>query len=211
MTRLTSKLSNGPRRSVGHLLAGLLFLILVPVVTPGAHAQIITSRKDVAILQTPAGKIVVEFFDDTAPRSVAAFKKNIREGAYERTVVHRILTGLAILAGDPFTADDDPTNDGWGGFGVPIPNEFNEAHLNVRSAIGALRKPDDVNPDKAWNGFQFYILLSDQPKLDASQHTVFARVKEGMDIVDRLAGSNHDPNGVPKDRLEFKKIYLESR
>lgn len=211
MTRESSIAANRGRPRAGRILAGLLLFASIPALAPRAHAQIITNKKDIAILQTPAGKIVVEFYDDTAPRSVAAFKKNVREGAYDGTTVHRILTGLALLAGDPFTADADPANDGWGGFGVPITNEFSESHLNVRGAIGALRKPDDVNPDKAWNGFQFYILLSDQPKLDASQHTVFARVREGMDIVDRLAGSNHDANGVPKDRLEFKKIYLESR
>ena len=205
MTRL---ISFAPAR---RLLAGLALLLLLPLLAPRAEAQIITSKKEIGILQTAAGKILVEFFDDTAPRHVAIFKKNIREGRYDGTTIHRIIPGMALVAGDPFTADADPANDGWGGFGPPIQNEFNEAHRNLRGSIVAVRKPDAVNPDKAWNGFQFYILLSDQPGMDASQHTVFAKVREGMDIVDRLAGSGQDAAGVPKDRLEFRKIYLESR
>ena len=77
--------------------------------------------------------------------------------------------------------------------------------------IGSPRKPDSVNVDKAWNGFQFYIALADLPSLDASKHTVFGKVVEGMDVVDRIAAASRDEKGVPKDRIEFKKVYLESR
>jgi len=184
----------------------LLLASAVPVT-----AQVVSSQTQVAVLQTSFGKIVIEFYPDTAPKHVAAFKKNVREGVYTGTTIHRIVPGFAIVGGDPFTKDDNPKNDGWGGFGPPVPNEYSDAHKNVRGAVGSPRKPDDVNPDKAGNGFQFYIVLADQPSLDASKHTVFGRVIEGMDIVDRIAGSGVDENGTPKDRIEFKKVYLESR
>jgi cyclophilin family peptidyl-prolyl cis-trans isomerase len=176
-----------------------------------AAAQIVSNKKEVAVLQTAFGKIVVEFYDDTAPKHVAAFKKNIREGVYEGTTIHKIVPGFVIMGGDPFTKDQNPANDGWGGIGAPVPNEYSAAHKNVRGALGAPRKPESVNPDRAGQGFQFYIALADLPALDASEHTVFGRVIEGLDIVDRIAAASRTETGAPKDRIEFRKVFLEKR
>lgn len=179
--------------------------------TPAA-AQILTNKKEVGVLQTSFGKIVIEFYSDTAPKTVNTFKRNLRSGLYEGTLIHRIIPGVAIIGGDPFTKDADPSNDGAGGFGPPLPNEFSAAHKNVRGAVGALRKVESANPDKQWNGFQFYIALGDEPALDASEHTVFGRVIEGMDIVERIANSGRDEaTGAPKDRIDFKKAFIEAR
>jgi cyclophilin family peptidyl-prolyl cis-trans isomerase len=205
---------NAMRREVSMrrpLLQVLGALLVAGVLASPAAAQVIGNKKDVAVFQTSFGKIVMEFYPEAAPKHVATFKKNIREGVYDGTTVHRIVPGFVIQGGDPFTKDKDPANDGWGGFGPPVPNEFNAGHKNVRGAVGSPRKPKDVNSDKAWNGFQFYIALADHPSLDASQHTVFARVIEGMDVVDRIASMERDGSGVPKDRIEFKKVYLEKR
>jgi peptidyl-prolyl cis-trans isomerase B (cyclophilin B) len=176
-----------------------------------ASAQVIAQKKEVAVLQTGFGKIVVELYPDTAPKHVAAFKKNVRNGVYDGTTIHRIVPGFVIMGGDPFTTDANPANDGWGGFGAPIPNEFSDARKNVRGAFGSPRKPDSVNVEQAWNGYQFYIALADLPSLDASRHTVFGRVIEGLDVVDRIAAMGRDEKGVPKDRVEFKKVFLEPR
>ena len=188
-------------------LAGLAALAPTP-----AAAQILTNMKEVGVLQTSFGKIVIEFYSDTAPKTVNTFKRNLRSGIYEGSLIHRIIPGVAIIGGDPFTKDADPSNDGAGGFGPPLPNEFSAAHKNVRGAVGALRKVESANPDKQWNGFQFYIALGDEPALDASEHTVFGRVIEGMDIVERIANSGRDEaTGAPKDRIDFKKAFIEAR
>lgn len=188
-------------------LAGLAALAPTP-----AAAQILTNKKEVGVLQTSFGKIVIEFYSDTAPKTVNTFKRNLRSGIYEGSLIHRIIPGVAIIGGDPFTKDADPSNDGAGGFGPPLPNEFSAAHKNVRGAVGALRKVESANPDKQWNGFQFYIALGDEPALDASEHTVFGRVIEGMDIVERIANSGRDEaTGAPKDRIDFKKAFIEAR
>lgn len=197
------------RLALGLALALAAVTALAPV---PASAQIMTNKKEVGVLQTSFGKVVIEFYSDTAPKTVSTFKRNLRGGIYEGTLIHRIVPGVAIVGGDPFTKDQDPANDGTGGYGPPLPNEFSAAHKNVRGAVGALRKVDSANPDKQWNGFQFYIALSDQPTLDASEHTVFGRVLEGMDIVDRIAGAGHDAaTGTPKDRIDFKKAFIEAR
>ena len=92
-----------------------------------------------------------------------------------------------------------------------MPNEYSAAHKNVRGALGAPRNPESVNPEKSGQGFQFYIALADLPSLDASEHTVFGRVIEGLDIVDRIAAADRAANGAPKDRIEFRKVFLEKR
>jgi cyclophilin family peptidyl-prolyl cis-trans isomerase len=200
----------GRRFAAGALV--LLTLAPVPAILDTASAQMISSKREVAVLQAPFGKIVLELYPDTAPKHVAAFKKNIRDGVYNGTLIHKISPGFVIKGGDPFTKDAIPANDGWGGFGPPIPNEYSDAHKNIRGALGALRKPDSVNVEQAWNGFQFYIALADLPSLDAGKHTVFGRVIEGMDVVDRIAAMGRDDKtGVPKDRIEFKRVYLEER
>ena len=198
-------------RFVRRLGVGLAMVAaLVSMATPSG-AQVISSKKETATFETPFGKVMMEFYEDTAPKHVAAFKKNVRTGVYDGTSIFKIVPGFVIMGGDPFTKDSAPDNDGWGGFGPPIPNEFSAAHKNVRGAVGAPRKPDEVNPDKAGNGFQFYIALADLPALDASQHTVFGRVISGMDVVDRIAAMARDDKGAPKDRVEFKKVTLERK
>lgn len=201
------------RRVFGAVLGTTLaFAVVLPFLAPGeAAAQIVSSKREVAVLQTAFGKIVIEFYDDTAPKHVSAFKKNIREGVYEGTAIHKIVPGFVIMGGDPFTKDQDPANDGWGGVGAPVPNEYSAAHKNVRGAVGAPRKPESVNPDKAGQGFQFYIALADLPALDASEHTVFGRVIEGLDVVDRIAAASRTETGAPKDRIEFRKVFIEKR
>ncbi len=198
----------GLRRVLGSLLA---VAVLAALVAPPAGAQVISKRREVAVFQTAFGKIVIELFPDTAPKHVAAFEKNVRTGVYTGTIVHQIIPGFVIKAGDPLTRDQDPSNDGQGGFGPPIPNEYSDLHKNRRGAVGAIRKPDSVNVEQASNGFQFYIALADLPALDASKHTVFGRVVEGMDIVDRIAAVSRDEKGVPRDRVEFKKVFIETR
>ena len=194
------------------LLLALGFGFALNIAAPGsADAQVISNKKETATLETAFGKIVVEFYEDTAPKHVASFKKNVRTGIYDGTSIFKIVPGFVIMGGDPFTKDKSAANDGWGGFGPPIPNEFNPIHKNVRGALGAPRKPDAVNPDKSGNGFQFYIALANLPSLDASQHTVFGRVVSGMDVVDRIAGMARDDKGAPKDKVEFKKFYLERK
>jgi cyclophilin family peptidyl-prolyl cis-trans isomerase len=201
------------RPGAGRVLLGALVALatLAALAVPPTEAQVISKGKEVAIFQTAFGKIVIELFPETAPKHVATFKKNIREGVYAGTIVHQIVPGFVIKAGDPLTKNPDPANYGQGGFGPPIPNEYNDLHKNRRGAVGAIRKPDSVNVERASNGFQFYIALADLPALDASKHTVFGRVIEGLDIVDRIAAVNRDEKGVPRDRLEFKKVYLEAR
>ena len=73
--------------------------------------------EEIAILQTNHGRIVLRFFDDKAPRHVAAFKKLVTDGFYEGTKFHRVIPGFMIQGGDPNSKSDDRGSHGTGGPG----------------------------------------------------------------------------------------------
>ena len=68
-----------------------------------------TNQKEVAVLKTSDGEMVVEFWPEVAPKTVENFKKLAREGFYNGTAFHRIMRGFMIQGGDPCTKD--PSNE----------------------------------------------------------------------------------------------------
>ncbi len=141
------------------------------------------------------GEIELEFFEKEAPRTVAHFKKLAREGFYDGTTFHRVVPGFVIQGGDPNSRDRDPRNDGLGGPGYTIEDEF----WNVPQDRGIVSMARTAVPDSA--GSQFFIVLERQPHLDG-HYTAFARVVRGMDVVDRIAAVPRDQFGRygPRDR-----------
>ena len=97
-------------------------------------------------------------------------------------------------------------NDCRGGPGYTLPAEIKMPHK--RGFVGAARQPDNVNPEKRSNGSQFYICLKDLPHLDGN-YTVFGRVIEGMDVVDKIAQVPRDKRDNPIEKVEMKKVYLK--
>src|ERR1044072_9152746 len=85
-----------------------------------------TPQKEVAVLKTSDGEMVVEFWSDVAPKTVENFKKLARQGLYDGTAFHRIIRGFMIQGGDPNTKDlAKEATYGMGGPGYSIPAEFN--------------------------------------------------------------------------------------
>ena len=91
---------------------------------PAAAASTADSKKDnvnstneVAIIKTPQGEMVVEFWSDVAPKTVENFKKLARDGFYDGTAFHRVIKGFMIQGGDPLTKD--PTMEARWGQGDP--------------------------------------------------------------------------------------------
>lgn len=163
---------------------------------------------EVAVLTTPLGRIVIALNDDLAPRHSENFRRNIRTGLYEGTTFHRVIPGFIIQGGDPNSKDDDRSNDGLGGTGYTVVLEKKLRH--ERGAVAAARKPDKVNKMRRSNGAQFYICLSDAPSLDA-KYSVFGRVVDGMDVVDRIGGVQRDAKDNPVDRLDIKAKLMKYR
>jgi peptidyl-prolyl cis-trans isomerase B (cyclophilin B) len=170
----------------------------------GESAPEAVAGKDVAAIQTTLGTIVLEFFEDDAPNHVANFKKLAGEGFYDGIYFHRVIPGFMIQAGCPLTRDDDRSNDGTGGPGYTIDAEFND-RPHKRGTLSMARKPD---PNSA--GSQFFICHKAQPGLDG-QYTVFGRVTDGMDVVDKIANAKRDKRDNPLEKIVIEKVSIETR
>ena len=167
----------------------------------------------VAVLETVKGDIVIRLFDKDAPKTAANFRKLVSSGFYNGTYFHRVIPGFMIQGGDPNTKDADPANDGMGGPGYTVPAEIKLPHL--RGSVATARTGDEVNPQRASSGSQFFIDLAAQPSLDRGGYTVFGEVIRGMDAVDQIANLASLPSTLkaaagpnPQKRALITKAYL---
>ena len=125
-----------------------------------------------ATLQTNAGPITVEFFDEDAPKTVENFRKLAGEGFYDGLIFHRVIPDFMVQGGCP-------QGTGTGGPGYTFEDEFND-HKVVRGALAM------ANAGPNTNGSQFFIVTTGAaPWLDG-KHTVFGEVVDGMDVVDTI-------------------------
>ncbi len=145
--------------------------------------------EEVAILETSRGRMVVEFWEKDAPKTVANFKKLARQGFYDGTGFHRIIRGFMVQAGDPKSKNPKAPDLGTGDPGYKIPDEFS-ARKHVK---GVLSMANSGTPNSA--GSQFFIMHATQPHLDG-KYTAFGRLIEGMDVLDAIANSPTGPNAM---------------
>ncbi len=166
--------------------------VLCLVACAAARAQEVTLRTD-------QGDIVVRLFPEVAPGHARNFVEHARSGFYAGTTFHRVVPGFVLQGGDPNTKDDDPGNDGQGGWSWRGPGTTLALEPNDRPHTrGTLSMARSSDPDSA--GSQFFIVLADQPQLDR-QYTVFGEVARGMDVVDRLVAASAEK---PQRLLEVR-------
>jgi cyclophilin family peptidyl-prolyl cis-trans isomerase len=148
----------------------------------------------VATLQTSAGPITVELYDEDAPRTVANFRKLAGDGFYDDLIFHRVIPDFMIQGGCP-------EGTGRGGPGYTFEDEFNE-HKIERGALAMANAGPDTN------GSQFFIVTTEAaPWLDG-KHTVFGRVTEGMDAVDAIEGTETDGSDRPVEPQTIERVEL---
>src|SRR6201991_2913641 len=138
-----------------------------------------------ATFQTSAGPIVVELFDEDAPKTVENFRKLSADGFYDDLIFHRIIPDFMIQGGCP-------QGTGTGGPGYTFEDEIND-HKVVPGALAM------ANAGPYTNGSQFLIVsIGEAPWLDG-KHTVFGEVTSGMDVVDTIEGLPTDARGRPRE------------
>ena len=123
-------------------------------------------------LETTQGDVVIEMRPDLAPNHVARIKELVREGFYDGIVFHRVIDGFMAQTGCP-------NGTGTGGSGKKLKAEFN-AEPHVRGVVSMARAQ---NPDSGDS--QFFIVFDDATFLDR-QYTVWGKVIEGMENVDKI-------------------------
>ena len=121
--------------------------------------QIDPATSYVAAISTEKGDIVVDLDAGAAPQTVNNFVFLAREGFYDGLTFHRVEPDFVIQGGDPLGT-------GSGGPGYTVPAEIELEH--VKGAIAMARRGDEVNPERASSGSQFYITLEATPFLDLS-------------------------------------------
>jgi cyclophilin family peptidyl-prolyl cis-trans isomerase len=174
-------------------------------------------------ISTNMGDMVVRLYNET-PVHRDNMLKLVQEGFYKDQLFHRVIKDFMIQGGDPQSAGAQPgVRLGNGGPGYTLPAEFNDHLIHKKGALAAARMGDQVNPEKASSGSQFYLVqgkVFSQEELDLltqrgmdtlseeasriyqtlggtphldGSYTVFGEIVEGLDVLDRIAA-------VPTDR-----------
>jgi cyclophilin family peptidyl-prolyl cis-trans isomerase len=155
-----------------------------------------------AVVNTTAGDIVIDLRPDLAPNHVGYFMNVAGEGGFDGTIFHRVVRLAIIQGGDPLSKDPAKARlYGTGGLGI-LKAEFS-AERASRGAVAAVLQPN--RPDSA--GSQFFICVTDQPPLDG-KYTIFGRVSEGMDVVQRISEAPADADGRPNDRIVITHVTI---
>ena len=147
-----------------------------------------TEPENTLIIETTKGPVTVELRPDLAPNHVARIKELARQGFYDGVVFHRVIDGFMAQTGDP-------TGTGRGGSGQKLRAEFN-AEPHTRGAVSMARAQSPDSGDS-----QFFICFDEATFLDR-QYTVWGRVIDGMDNVDKLARG--EPPSRPDKMLSVR-------
>lgn len=145
------------------------------------------------LLKLKDGDVVIEMFEDDAPKHVARIKELVRQGFYNGLKFHRVIDGFMAQTGCPYGT-------GTGGSGKKLKAEFNK-RPHVRGTVSMARAMDPDSGDS-----QFFICFADAPWLNG-QYTVWGEVTSGMEFVDMIkrgAGAN----GVVREPDEIVSLSV---
>jgi cyclophilin family peptidyl-prolyl cis-trans isomerase len=151
--------------------------------------------------ETSLGDITIDMHEKEAPVTTANFLKYVDDGYFDGTIFHRVIPGFVIQGGG-FTEDMTQKRTQ-----APIKNEADNGLKNLRGTL-SMARTSDINSATS----QFFVNLKDNASLDHSRgnfgYAVFARVTEGMDVVDKIAqvetGRRRGHEDVPVEAVIIK-------
>ncbi|RJX29846.1 MAG: peptidyl-prolyl cis-trans isomerase [Desulfurivibrio sp.] len=186
----------------------LIFLLLLcqPLL---AHAAGSAPTKAKVIMETSMGTIKLELFDDKAPITCSNFRRYVNEGFFNGLIFHRVIPGFVVQGGG-FEPGMKKRNTH-----EPIVNEADNGLKNSRGTLSMARTQDIYSATS-----QFFINVVDNASLDhrgksptAFGYAVFARVIDGMEVVDKIVATPTTKMGfysdVPKTDVVMLKVYEE--
>jgi peptidylprolyl isomerase len=176
---------------LGRLLAAATTAAMFP--TASAVAD---HLEDTLYIDLQWGRVVIQMRPDLAPKHVAQIKRLARKGFYDGLVFHRVIDGFMVQGGDP-------RGDGTGGSGTNLPAEFSrEKHVRGVTSMARARNPDSADS-------QFFIMLGEAPYLDG-KYTIWGKVIEGMNHVDRIKKGDPRANGVVRAPSHLVRMRVAS-
>jgi cyclophilin family peptidyl-prolyl cis-trans isomerase len=211
-------------------LSYVIFLAVVIAVSCSSEREVN------AVIETSLGDITIMLYNST-PKHRDNFVELARDNFYNGLLFHRVMSNFMIQGGDPQSRDaPQDLMLGSGGPGYTIDAEIGELHF--RGAVAAARLPDNVNPQKASSGSQFYIVhgldITDE-YLDEIQrirniqytpeqrneyklkggypgldydYTVFGQVIEGMEVLEQIANVQTNANDRPVEDVMIETIRI---
>ena len=178
-------------------------LVLFFLITNQSIAQ-----ENIMILKLKDGEVKIELFEDVAPNHVKRIKELADSGKYNNVVFHRVIDGFMAQTGDvkfgnTDSSDFDLKRAGMGGSDLP---DLKQEFSSVPHDRGTLSMARSSDPDSA--NSQFFICFKAAPFLDR-QYTVFGKVLEGMELVDKIKRGDDGNNGAVSDPdkiISFKSL-----
>ena len=169
------------------------FLILFFILTNNTIAE-----ENIMILKLKDGDIKIELFDKVAPNHVERIKKLAQDGKYDGVVFHRVIDGFMAQTGDVKFGNSsndefDLKRAGMGGSDLP---DLKEEFSDLPHERGTLSMARSQDPNSA--NSQFFICFKESAFLDR-QYTVFGKVIEGMELVDKIKKGDSNNNGSVSD------------
>ena len=165
-----------------------------------------TAEGNIMILKLKDGDVKIELFEDVAPNHVKRIKQLAKDGKYDGVVFHRVIDGFMAQTGDVQFGNSsngqfDLKRAGMGGSDLPnLKEEFNDLpHERGTLSMARSQDPNSANS-------QFFICFKEASFLDR-QYTVFGKVIEGMDLVDKIKRGDQNNNGSvsnPDKIISFK-------
>jgi cyclophilin family peptidyl-prolyl cis-trans isomerase len=169
------------------------FLILFFILTNNTIAE-----ENIMILKLKDGDVKIELFADVAPNHVKRIKELAEKGRYDGVVFHRVIDGFMAQTGDvkfgnSTSKDFDLKRAGMGGSVLP---DLKEEFSDLPHERGTLSMARSQDPNSA--NSQFFICFKESSFLDR-QYTVFGKVIEGMELVDKIKMGDSNNNGSVSD------------
>ena len=171
-------------------------------------ANQLIAEENIMILKLKDGDVKIELFEDVAPNHVKRIKELANSGKYDNVVFHRVIDGFMAQTGDvkfgnSESKDFDLRRAGMGGSDMPdLEQEFNSLpHDRGTLSMARAQDPNSANS-------QFFICFQPAPFLDR-QYTVFGKVVEGMEFVDKIKRGDQNNNGAvtdPDKIISFKSL-----
>ena len=156
-----------------------------------------------AVMQTSAGEITIELFDDDAPKTVQNFKDLAGKGFYDGLTFHRVIKDFMIQGGCP-------EGTGTGGPGYTFDDEispelaFNKPYLLAMANAGK-------RGGSGTNGSQFFITVVPTPHLQG-KHTIFGEVSDqsSRDVVDAIVNVPTGRGDAPVEPVVIETVVIEN-
>ena len=188
--------------SIGYLLITLIDLSLREE-TSFSQSTYIKRQASTVNIRTSEGEIRITLLRAVAPVTSNNFASLVQSGFYDQTKFHRIVKGLLVQAGEPLSREDDRALYGTGGPGYVFDDELR----GVKMERGVVAMANLGRPKT--NGSQFFILVQDEAPLMDGKYTIFGKVEEGMDVVDKINAVSVDEHDIPLKPVIISEINIE--